>query len=427
MDAVGSGFQNWDSISMTGVVPPHGYDYLNRAGVQVTPKTVLGIGAVQRCLEVIQNAHFFMGPPRPYTFGWDSDGVAYRDWIPGTDSSYPQLLNAPWGTSRFADNAPIPYNVGAGRTFASMGLFGEAYWVCTARDGKGNMAALEPINPAFLDFGPTGQDPKSIWYGVANQRVELDPEDMVHIPRLILPGDRSGLSSIKTQSAIFAIAIAAVQYSQMWFAQGGQASYILTTDNKLNEDDLDRVFEHILLEHSGLNKTYTPLILDSGIKPEMVQADPDKSQMTQTLSYVREEIGGYFGLPLHLIGASGDSGNVWGKGIQEQGIQMNMFTFSGYRIPYEEAFTQVTPKGIYAGLNWRVLNQASAVDMSKLTQARRLGAVTSPDEERREFELKPQNTEASSSITTPMNSNVPPPAPEPPDDSDSGGASGEAA
>ena len=402
-------------LEYTGVVPPHGYDYLNRAGVEVSTKTVLGIGAVQRCIEVIQNAHFFMGPPRPYRLGWDEDGISFRDWIPGNDRTYPSILNGPWGTSPLADNAPVPYNVGAGRTLASMGLFGEAWWLCTSRDYQGNMAALEVLHPSFLEFKPD----KTVWYGTSNSRVEVDIEDLVHIPRLILPGDRSGLNPIKTQSSIFAIAIAAVQYSQMWFAQGGQPGFIFTTDQKLDNDDIDRIFEHILLEKMGLQHAYTPLIVDSGIKPAFTQIDPEKSQMNATLAYVREEMGGYFGLPLHLIGASGDSGNVWGKGIQEQGIQMNMFTFSGYRVPYEEAFTQIIPRGIYAGLNWRVINQSNALDMSKLTQARRMGAVTSPDEERREYELKPMLTAKSKSISTPMNSNQPAPM------DDSGGDAGE--
>lgn len=403
-----STFSGWnDFLSVTGVVPPHGYDYLNRAGVNVTARTVLSIGVVQRCLEVLQNSFFVMGPPRAYREMWEDDGIEWKQWIPRTDRTFPSVLNTPWGTSPFADNAAVPYNIGIGRTVASMGLFGQSWWLTTDRDYAGNPSALEVLHPSFIEMGPAGKPPDSIWYGTSGAKlVELDPEDLIPIPRLILPGDRTGVNPIQTEAPLFAIAIAAVQYSQMWFAQGGQASYILTTENKLNQDDIDRIFEHILLEHSGLQKTYTPLILDSGVKPEMVQADPDKSQMTQTLQYVREEIAGYFGVPLHLVGATGDSGNVWGKGIQEVNYGYADFTLSGYRVPIEEAFTSITPRGQGVYLNERKLFRASSADRAHLVQMNRLTGVTSPDDERRFQDLPPKNTAASQAIDTPLNTQV---------------------
>jgi phage portal protein BeeE len=210
----------------------------------------------------------------------------------------------------------------------------------------------------------------------------------------------------------------------MWFSQGGQPGYVLTTDNKLNPDDIDRIFEHILLEHSGLNKAYNPLILDSGVKPSITQMDPEKSQMNETLGYVRQEIAGYFGLPLHLVGAAGDSGNVWGKGIQEINYSMNDFTLSGYRIPFEEAFSSIIPRGQYAKVNERAILRANSLDNSHASLANRQGAVTTPNEERRLLGLPPLSEPSADSITTPLNSNIPPP----PDNSGSdSGAEGEAA
>ena len=402
-----------DSLSLTGVVPPHGYDFLNLAGVNVTPKTVLSIGVVQRCLEVIQNALFVMGSPRPYTPAFDkASGMRYKNWIADGARTYPAILDHPWGRLPFADNAPVPYNVGIGRTVVSMGLFGEAWWLIVDRDTTtGCAAAVEPLHPAFLTMRTTEKAAKldKIVYGMGAKQVELTPADLVHIPRVILPGDRGAVNPVHSESPMFAIAIAAVQYSQMWFAQGGEASYILSTEDKLGQDAIDRIFEHILLEHSGMQKAYTPLILDSGVKPFPVQADPEKSQMNQTLQYVRSEIAGYFGIPLHLVGATGDSGMVWGKGIQEENFSLLDFTLSGYRVPIEEAFSSIIPGEVRAALNQRALLRANSMDQSKLTLSNRTGAVTTPDEERILQDLLPVGG-AGAKINTPMNSNVPAPA-----------------
>ena len=317
--------------------------------------------------------------------------------------------------------------MGIGKTVVSMGLFGEAWWLIKTRDTYGNASALEPLHPAFVEQKVDANASKleSVWYGTGSKRVELDPADLVHIPRMILPGDRSGLSPVKNEAPIFAIAIAAVQYSQMWFAQGGQPSYVLSTDKKLGQDEIDRIFEHLLLEHSGLQKAYTPLILDSGVKPEITQVDPEKSQMIGTLQFVRSEITGYFGIPAHLVGGTGDTGNVWGKGIQEENFSLIDYTFSGYKVPIEEAFTQITPRGQFVGIDERQLGRANALDTGRATLANRTAAKTTPNEERRVDGLPP--VPGGDDIKTPLNSNVPAPVPSgTPDGSDSGGIEGEA-
>jgi HK97 family phage portal protein len=408
--AVGTAAGNWsgwnDSLSLTGVVPPHGFDFLQRAGVNVTPKTVLSIGVVQRCLEVIQNAFFRMGPPRPYTEAYDAENYPYSVWMKRTDPAYPALLKAPWGVGPFADKAPIPYNVGCGRTIASLALFGEAWWIATGRDGRGNMRSLEVLHPAFVqeEYDDSRTQLKSVWYGAGNKRVELDPADMVYLPRLILPGDAQAVNPTRTEAPMFAIAIAAVQYSQSWFAQGATPSYVLTTDNKLDPDQIERIFEKLLLEHSGLNNMYTPLILDSGLKPEFVQNDPEKSQMNETLKYVRTEIAGYFGIPEHLVGGTGDSGNVWGKGIQEQNFSLVDFTLSGYRTPYEEALSSVLPTWTYCTVDERRLLRANDMDTAKAMLSRRTGAVTKPNEERRWLGLPPASSPDADNIEAPLTS-----------------------
>jgi phage portal protein BeeE len=202
---------------------------------------------------------------------------------------------------------------------------------------------------------------------------------------------------------------------------------VLTTPNKLNPDDIDRIFEHILLEHSGLNKAYNPLILDSDVKPAFTQIDPEKSQMNETLAYVRQEIAGYFGLPLHLVGAAGDSGNVWGKGIQEINYSYSDFTVSGYRSPYEEAFTSIIPRGQFAAVNARAILRANSLDNSKASLANRTGASTTPNEERRFLDLPPSVEPGADSIHTALNSNVPPPPDNTAEDTEAGDGSQEAA
>ena len=131
--------------------------------------------------------------------------------------------------------------------------------------------------------------------------------------------------------------------------------------------------------------------------------------MISTLQYVRSEITGYFGIPAHLVGGTGDTGNVWGKGIQEENFSLIDYTFSGYKVPIEEAFTQITPRGQFVGIDERQLGRANALDTGRATLANRTAAKTTPNEERRVDGLPP--VPGGDDIKTPLNSNVPAPVP----------------
>ena len=282
-----SGYGGWnESMSLTGVVPPHGWGYQNQAGVDVSPSSVMSIGVVQRCIEVLQNSFFEMGSPSVYTKSYDNDGHWFPQYLPETASNYPSLFQgSPWGIQQFADNAYVPYNVGIGKTVASMAFFGEAWWYCTKRDYLGHMQNLEVLHPAFLDIGnqPTQAERAAgkqwqIKYGSGNNVQLLDPKSLVFIPKLIMPGDSRSVNPIQSESGMFAIALAALQYSMTWFSQGASPTFVMTTDNKLDPDAIDKIYEKLVLEHSGLSKANLPLVFDGGLKYQATQSDPTRAR-----------------------------------------------------------------------------------------------------------------------------------------------------
>jgi hypothetical protein len=408
---LGGGLGWTSDMSLTGVVPPHGWSSYNSAGVEVSAATVISIGVVQRCIEVIQNSFFEMGRPEVFTKSYDKDGHWFPSYLMETAGNYPSLFQgSPWGIGLFADNAPIPYNFGIGKTITSMALFGEAWWYCTQRDYLGKMQSLEVLHPAFLVIPPQPTPAEraagKVWkitYGSGANATVLDPNGLVNIPKLVMPGDLRAVNPIQSESAMFAIALAALQYSLTWFSQGASPSFMLTTDNKLDPDAVDKIYEKLVIEHSGLKKANLPLVFDSGLKYQSTQMDPNKSQMSQTLAYSREEISGWFGIPGHLVGIPGGSGGNWGRGLQEENYGMLTFTLSGYRNPVDEAFTSIIARGLYATTSPRNLLHVDEAEMATAGMNRRMAAVTTPNEERRKLQLPPVKN--GDDIETPMNSN----------------------
>lgn len=404
-----SSYPNGWGFNNPAAIPPPGMYQLQRAGIPVTVHTSLQVDTVFTSLRVISNAIIKMGHARAYTEALTPDNEPYRVW----QANQPSNLTCTFGPN-------VPFHLGQRQTVISMGLFGEAFWLTLVRyDAKsarlaGNPAlvgypqVIEVLHPAFVEVEVSKGGEPIYYYGSGVNKVQLPTEDVTWIPFMALPGASRGLGAIEYAGVSFALALAAMEYGQRWFAQGASPSYILSTEQKLGQEEVERIARKFLVEHSGLQSAHLPLVLDSGLKADKVSSTPDEAQYLNTLEYARSCVAAWFGLPPHLVGGANDRGNVWGKTIQEQGMQLVDFTISGYIVPLDHAYSSLLPDGMSAALDESYIQRADAENMSKLIVAERTGTVKTPNEIRvKDFKLKP--VEGGDDLFTPLNSNTSPP------------------
>ena len=289
-----------------------------RAGVPVTAHTSMQVDAVFTCIRVITNAIIRMGNPRAYQLATDDLNRPYRTWLP----NQPGILTKTWGPTWQFD--------GMARTVVSLALFGEAFWVTLTRDYLGFPSALEVLHPAFVEIKVDEQGNSHFYYGTGTSKKELDANDVTHIPFLAFPGARRGLSSIEYAGVAFALALAAMEYGQRWFTQGASPSFIISSESKLGQEEVERIAQKFLVQHSGLQSAHLPLVIDGGVKVDKVSATPDEAQFLGTLDYARMAIGSWFGLPSHLVGVMSDKPNIWGKCLS---LDTPLVTPNGWTTP----------------------------------------------------------------------------------------------
>lgn len=379
---------------------------MQRAGVPVTIHTSLQIDSVFTACRVLTNSIIKMGNLRGYTKELDNSNEPYKVWM----ASNPQLLEATWTDST---GAMMWQYDGMTRTIMSMALFGEAFWYVVLRDRAQNPTALEVLHPAFIEVKkrklPDGTSEKYFMYGTGQHKTELTTEDVVHIPFMALPGAERGLNTIQYGGVAFSLALAAMEYGSRWFAQGASPSFLLSTDQKLGREEVERIADKFLIEHSGLGSAHLPLVVDSGMKVEKISSTPDEAQYLNTLQYARMVIAAWFGLPSHLVGGTADKGNVWGKTVQEQAIQLIDFTLSGYITRIEEAMSFLLPKGQYAAFDTSKIQRASYADMGAYITALRTATVLTPNEIRTDILEKPPSSDPNGdNLDAPLASNAPP-------------------
>jgi HK97 family phage portal protein len=227
---------------------------------------------------------------------------------------------------------------------------------------------------------------------------------------MAMPGATRGLSSVEYGGIVGALALAAMEYGQRWFAQGASPSFVLTTESKLGQEEVERIANKFLVQHSGLQSSHLPLILDSGMKAEKVQSTPDEAQFLLTLDYARMAVGAWFGLPAHLVGVQADKPNIWGKTVEEMGFQLVDYTFSGYTVRLEEAFSSLLPRGTFAKLDEHAIQRASAADLAaEITAARQFTVLTPNDVRVMKFGVAP--IPGGDELISPAATNVAPSSP----------------
>jgi len=380
-------------------IPPPGLGNMQRAGVAVTAHTALQVDTVFVALRVLSNLVIKMGNARAYTEELDADNVPYHSF----EAEQPPVLTNTWGNLFQFD--------GTTRTITSMALFGEAFWYDVLEGAGGDAPALEVLHPAFVSWNKK----TSSWdYGSGTSKQPLNPAYLTHIPFVTLPGAQRGLNSVEYAGVAYALALAAMEYGQRWFAQGAAPSFILSTDQKLGQEEVDRIAAKFLIEHSGLQSSHLPLVLDSGLEAKKVSSTPDEAQYLGTLSYARTAIGAWFGLPPHLIGAAVGGDSTWGKTVMEQGIQLVDFTLSGYVVRLEEAYGSLLPVMQKAKLNESAIVRSDGLVQAQRILALRTADVLTQDEIRvTELHVKPIGGGANS-LGNPLASNAPAPGSAPP-------------
>lgn len=324
----------------------------------VSQHTALQVDVVFTALRVISNNIAKMGNLRAYQEQLSDDNVPYRVWL----AKQPKLLIDTWGGRHFQYD-------GMTRTVWSMGLLGEAFWYVIARDGKatsfGLPTALEVLHPAYMEV-TVGDDGEKVYkYGPANKQRILDPADVIHIPGKAMPAAKRALNPITYAGVSIALAMAAYEFGSTWFSQGASPDFILSTDTKLGQAEVDRIASKFLVEHSGLSSSHIPLVLDNGLKAEKVMTSPDESQYLNTLEYSRSVIFSWFGIPESMSGNALQRQTPQPPGsMQEESMRFLQHTLSGFIVPLEEAMSSLLPADVGAAFDEGKLARPNAAALA---------------------------------------------------------------
>jgi hypothetical protein len=366
------GAYSGQSIVSPSDIPSPGMGGTTAAGMLVNEQTALTIDVVHTALHILTQGISKRGNLRAYTETIGAAGQSQRNWVTTPVSFLEDTFAFPGLKSNSQSRGRI-------QTVVSMALFGEAYFYTLTTDRVGNASSVQVLHPMMLNEKKSSGQVVAYEYGSGQNKVQLDPDCLYHIERMGLPGHDRSLSNIREASVSYGVALAAMQYTSLWFAQGAQPNFILTANQSISEDVGQRIAQRFRVEHSGIRQFHIPMVTGDNVKVTPTGVSADDAQMLQTLEYVRTCIGAMFSIPSHLLGGINDKGNTWGANHEEVAQSMEDFTFAAYVVPMEEAHSDHLPSAMKAA--WpNSLVQPNTLNLGTAVQYLRQAQVLTPNE-----------------------------------------------
>lgn len=301
----------------------------SKAGVAVTPKSVLGITAYFRGTVLIAG---------------DSAGLPLHAYRTNTDGSRTDTTR---GHPVLVDPHPemTPYEFWE-LIYGHLCLWGNAYAV-KIRGENNRVIALEPLLPSRVRVGRSGGVKVFAVQTEAGPEVPFLSDEILHIPGFGYDGVL-GLNPIEVARNALGLAIAVEEYGSALFANGALFSGVLQTDRRLDKTQADALKARWQEMTSGLTNAHQTAILDSGAKFQPLSMSPEDAQFLDTRRFSVVEVARLLGVPPHMLMET-DKSTSWGSGLEEQHMGYLTHTLAFYLNRVAARVTkELLPRGQYA-------------------------------------------------------------------------------
>ena len=244
------------------------------------------------------------------------------------------------------------------RTINSLCLYGNSFWLITARDRNGFPSEVYNLHPDDVEV--TRKNGKSVYtfndkayqrYTVFNPAGEI-----VHIKHFE-QGSELGLSPIDAGREAIGSALAQEEFAGKFFNNGAVLSGVIEMNSSPTEEQL-RVFKQSFnRKHQGSKNAHNIGILTEGASWKPLALNHEQMQFLQSRKYTKTEICGLFRVPAYLIGDLSETTKL-GSSIEEQNRVFYEMTLLPYINRVETALTMMLPR-----------NQFARIDVSGLLRA----------------------------------------------------------
>lgn len=198
-------------------------------------------------------------------------------------------------------------------------LTGMAFALVTP-NALGRPAELWPLSPADLveiEAGPdTGQPIAAFAFsGPGGRLTRYHPSEVLYFrhpsPRNLL----YGASPIEAMAHAYDIDLAVRVYQRNFFRNSARPEVVLSTDQRLTEEEARRILTRWNQKHQGLANAFSPTVLDGGLKAQPLTFSSKDFEFLALAGWTQDNILAAYGVPAGKLGLVKDVNRANAQGI----------------------------------------------------------------------------------------------------------------
>lgn len=175
----------------------------------------------------------------------------------------------------------------------------------------------------------------TLYYRLDNGEI-ISNDDIIHLKNLSTNGYK-GKSPIAVHRDNLSLTLAAQQYGEKFFNQGGNMSGVFKYPSTLKPDVYERLKRDLIAQSVGLHNAHIPLLLEGGMQYERISIPPEDAQFIATRKFQKTEIATIYGIPPHMIA---DLERATNNNIEHQGMEFVTYCLMPYLVRIEEEFNR---------------------------------------------------------------------------------------
>jgi HK97 family phage portal protein len=263
---------------------------------------------------------------------------------------------------------------------------GNAFGQIVAMDGRGWPTQVETLDPFAVGRRRVVDGVAEV--EIARQVHQLWPAgDVLHIPgRMVQAGSPWGLSPLEYAAKAIGTSLAAEDFSNKFFTEGGHPSALVYANTPLTAQQAADVKTAIQRATGGGSRE--PAVLGSDLKWEQIQTDPKDSQFLDLMQFEVLQACRFWRVPPALVYAAVSGQNVTYSNISDADLQYLKHSLDGYLVRFEGALTRILPRPQFVRANRNAILRMDATRRHEV-YATRLEHQTMTVDEVRALEDEP--------------------------------------
>lgn len=177
-------------------------------------------------------------------------------------------------------------------------LAGDAFWLKIRNNNQ--VIALRQLPPDKIILNldqPTDTDPtiiKSFNYKdvIDGNKIDItyEPKDIIHFKKPNPNNPFRGLGAVEALADDIDLDNLTIETTKSFFKNGAITNFVLSTEVKVNDDQIARLEAQMRKKHSGASNAYRAMILGGGLKPVDISYTNREMQFLEQLAWYRDKI-----------------------------------------------------------------------------------------------------------------------------------------